>query len=391
MATGKAKVGAGLAKIVHLSSVHQPFDIRIFHKEAKTLARAGHEVIYIVPHDEATTVDGVRIHPLPKRRGRRARMTTTVRDLFRAAVAEDGDVYHFHDPELIPAGLLLKLRGKRVVYDVHEDRPRQMLTKYWIPPRLRRPVSRLTHLTEAASGRVWDGIVVATPAIARLFPGKKTVTVQNFPILDELIVADPIPYAERPAQVSYVGNLTGIRGAREMVLAMGLLPPESTARLDLAGLFDPPALEDEVRVLPGWERVTTRGWLNRTEVAALLGQTRVGLVLLHPADNYLEAQPNKLFEYMSTGVPVVASDFPHWQEMVRADRCGIFVDPLDPQAIADAIQWLLDHPAEAEAMGKRGQVAVHERFNWAIESQPLLDLYATRLRPKPHRRAKRSK
>ncbi len=343
-----------MAKIVHLSSVHQPFDIRIFHKEAKTLARAGHEVVFVVPHDEAVTVDGVRVRPVRKRRGRRARMTTTVRDVFRAAVAEDGDVYHFHDPELIPVGLLMKLRGKRVVYDVHEDRPRQMLTKYWIPPRARRLVSRLTHLTEAASGRVWDGIVVATPAIARLFPGKKTVIVQNFPILDELIVADPIPYASRPPQVSYVGNLTGIRGAREMVLAMGLLPPESEARLDLAGAFDPPSLEDELRTLPGWERTTTRGWLNRQEVAALLGQTRVGLVLLHPADNYLEAQPNKLFEYMSVGVPVVASDFPHWQEMVKSDRCGLLVDPLDPRAIADAIQWLLDHPEEAEGVRSSG-------------------------------------
>lgn len=384
---GNAKVGDGLAKIVHLSSVHPPFDTRIFHKEAKTLARAGYEVVFVVPHDEAVTSDGVRMHPIRKRRGRLARMIWTVRDVFRAAVAEDGDIYFFHDPELIPVGLLLKLRGKRVIYDVHEDRPRQMLTKYWIPPRLRRFVSRLTHLVEAASGRVWDGIVVATPPIARLFPGRKTVIVQNFPILDELITADPIPYGDRPPQVSYVGSLTGIRGAREMVLAMGLLPSESNARLDLAGPFDPPSLEDELRTLPGWERTTSHGWLHREDVAALLGRTRVGLVLLHPADNYLEAQPNKLFEYMSTGLPVVASNFPYWREMVEADRCGLLVDPLDPQAIADAIQWLLDRPEEAEAMGRRGEAAVRERFNWEIESRPLLNMLASkRFQPKRARR-----
>ena len=183
-------------------------------------------------------------------------MTRTVWHVYRAARAERADVYHFHDPELIPVGLLLKLRGAQVVYDVHEDRPRQMMSKYWIPLRLRGSVARLVHAAEWASGRVWDGIVAATPAIGRLFPGDKTVVVQNFPMLDELTPTDAIPYAARPPIIAYVGNLTTIRGAREMVAAMDLLPAGLHPRLHLAGAFDPPALEDELRSLPGWTRVT---------------------------------------------------------------------------------------------------------------------------------------
>jgi glycosyltransferase involved in cell wall biosynthesis len=364
-----------LAKIVHLTSVHQALDIRIYHKECKSLARAGHEVVLIAPHDRPLIADGVRLRPVPKPRGRRERMTRTVWQVYRAALQENADVYHFHDPELIPIGLLLKLQRGQVVYDVHEDRPRQMMSKHWIPPQMRRPVSWLVHLTEAASGRVWDGIVAATPAIRRLFPGDKTVVVQNFPILDELDATAAIPYAERRAVIAYVGNLTAIRGAREMVQSVGLLPEGLSPRLELAGTFDPPELKDELRSLPGWERVRFFGWLSRPEIAELLGRARVGLALLHPTGNYLEAQPNKLFEYMATGIPFVASDFPHWRKLVNTDRSGLLVDPTDPTAISDAILWLLEHPKEAEAMGMHGQEAVRTRFHWQPEAQQLVDFY----------------
>lgn len=370
-----------MAKIAHLTSVHQALDIRIFHKECKTLARAGHEVALIAPHHEQVSTDGVRLRPVPKPQGRRQRMTRTVWDVYRAARQEDADVYQFHDPELIPVGLLLKLQGKQVIYDVHEDRPRQMMSKYWLPPRLRRMVARLVSITESTTGRVWDGIVTATPAIGQLFPGKKTIVVQNFPILDELTTADPIPYARRRPVIAYVGGLTTVRGVHEMVRAMGLVSDSLDAHLELAGTFDPPSLEAELQMVPGRNRVTFLGWQSRGDVARLLGRTRVGLVLLHPTGNYLEAQPNKLFEYMATGIPVVASDFPHWRDMIDADRCGILVDPLDPQAIADAIRWLIEHPEEAEAMGQRGQQAVRDRFNWQHEGELLVDFYRSGFRP----------
>ncbi|MGQ9498496.1 MAG: glycosyltransferase, partial [Desulfotomaculales bacterium] len=162
---------------------------------------------------------------------------------------------------------------------------------------------------------------------------------------------------------------------REMVTAMTLLPEALGVRLVLAGKFVPPFLEDEVRQLPGWERVDFRGWQDRAAVARLLGEARAGLVVLYPEPNYVEAQPNKLFEYMSAGLPVIASDFPLWRDIVEEAGCGLLVDPLDPAAIAQAIQWILEHPKEAEAMGRRGQKAVFDRYNWDTEAAKLLAFY----------------
>lgn len=363
------------AKVCHLTSVHPPFDTRIFYKECRTLAQAGYEVVLVVPHDKNDVVDGVRIRAVPKPKNRRERMTKTVWQVYKAAVAENADIYHFHDPELIPVGIMLKLKGKKVIYDVHEDVPKQILTKYWIPSFLRRTASASASLFEKIGSKFFDGIVAATPTIADKFPLDKTAAVQNFPMLNELVTPDATPYLNRPNNIVYVGGITALRGIREMVQAVELLPETLEARLCLAGAFSPAELYDEICAMPGWGRVEFLGWQSREQVAALLGRVRAGLVLFHPAPNHCDAQPNKLFEYMSAGVPVIASDFPLWRKIVEGAGCGLVADPLDPHAIASAIEWLLTHPDEAEAMGKRGQGAVRKLYNWDHEAKALINFY----------------
>lgn len=368
-------------KVVHLTSVHGALDARVFYKECKTLAAADYDVTVIAPQGGDATQqghgirNGVRIRGVPKPRTRLERMTRTVWQLYREACAENASICHLHDPELIPVGLLLRLRGKRVIYDVHEDLPKQILDKDWIPKSLRRWAAGGARLAEAVAAWAFHGIVAATPAIARRFPAHKTALVQNFAIPNELLPLNPTPYRARPAKVIYVGGMTATRGIREMVRAIGLVPASLSARLVLVGTFSPPSLEDEVRSLAGWERVEFAGWQDRRGVAELLGQARAGLVVLYPTPKYLEAWPIKLFEYMSAGLPVIASNFPLLREIIEEAKCGLLVDPLDPAAIAQAIQWLLEHPEEAEAMGRRGQEAVKYRYNWDAESRKLLALY----------------
>jgi glycosyltransferase involved in cell wall biosynthesis len=362
--------------VVHATTNHQPYDTRVFLKECRSLAAAGYDVCLVVPHDTAEVRDGVRIEPLPKPDGRRARMTRTVWHAYRRVLALSPDIVHLHDSELIPIGWLLKARGHRVVLDAHEDRPKQVLSKPWIRPWLRPAVAAATRVMERLAAWGFDRVIAATPSIARTFPPHKTSVVQNFPIEGELVVSDGIPYADRPPEFVFVGGITAIRGAREMVRAMAGVPAELGASLTLAGRFDPPSLEEEVRLEPGWDRVRAVGWRSREQVADLLARAVGGLVLYHPEPNHVDAQPNKLFEYLSAGVPIIASDFPLWRSLVDEARCGLLVDPLDPAAIATALTWLLEHPDEAAEMGERGRAAVAERFNWSHEAAVLIDTYA---------------
>ena len=368
-----------LTKIVHLTSVHPPFDIRIFYKECVSLAEAGYEVVVIAQHDGDAFAKGVAVRAIPKAGSQVKRMTRTVFQVLRQAIAEDASLYHFHDPELIPVGIALKLMGRRVVYDVHENVPEDILTKDYIPSCLRQWVAGMAGLVEHLGAKWLDGVVAVTPNICRRFPPVKTVLVRNFPVAEELMPSPSNAYDRRPPFLIYAGRISIDRGIGEMVQAMALLPDRLEAKLLLAGVFTPEDLSDHVFGMKGAERIDFRGLLPRSDLRSLFGEARIGLALLRPGPNQSDSYPNKLFEYMAAGIPVVASHFPMWREIVEKAGCGLLVDPLNPRAIAEAIEWLLEHPEEAAVMGRKGMQAVSADFNWAKEVRKLCQFYQSLL------------
>ena len=296
-------------------------------------------------------------------------MTKTVWQAFRKALTIDADIYHLHDPELIPTGLKLKRLGKKVVFDSHEDVPKQLLSKPYLGPMSSRILSATTSLFERYACRQLDGVITATEFICDKFLAinPNTVDVNNFPLLGELDSA--VTWAEKQDEVCYVGGIGAMRGIREIVHACEFL--QSLARLNLAGSFFnfDNAVVAEVKSYPGWSRVNELGELDRFEVRDVLGRSVAGLVIFHPLPNHIDAQPNKMFEYMSAGIPVMASIFPLWHEIIEGNDCGICVDPLDPKAIAGAIDRLVMNPELARRMGKNGHQAVLRKYNWSIEEK----------------------
>jgi len=358
--------------------VHTAFDVRVFHKECKSLVRSRNRVVLIAPHVRDEIVDSVEVKGIPTSGGRFLRMTRTAWSLYKKALRQNGDVYHFHDPELIPLGLLLVAHGKTVVYDIHEDAPADILHKDYIPRRLRRPLMWSVRKLEDAACRWFSGLIAATPTIAERFYAinANTVVVHNFPILDEITPNVTLTWNERPPALAYIGSISERRGIREMLQALALLPWSSPAQMKLAGRFSTNGLLSELERLPGWSRVHYLGVLDRSAVADLLSRVRLGLLLLQPEPNFLNAMPIKLFEYMAAGIPVIASDFPLWRRIIGEAGCGLLVDPRDPQAIVRAIEYLLSHDAEAEAMGLRGRQAACALYNWNSEALVLHKFYS---------------
>lgn len=361
--------------VVHLTSVHTLLDTRIFYKECQSLKQANYKVSLITVSKSDELIDGIQIYGVRKPDKFIKRIFVTAFQIFQIARKMGADVYHFHDPELIWVGFLLKVLGKKVIYDIHEDLPNQVMHKFYIPYWVRPIVSKGAKSAENLAGRVFDALIAATPTIAERFPPTKTVTVLNFPILKELLMPEAQLYEDRDNLIVYVGVIGLTRGAKEMIEATKILPQSLNAQLILGGSVQPPELQDELKGLAQDKTIKFLGWQSRKEVQNLLGQARIGLVTLHPTQSYLDSYPVKLFEYMAAGIPVVASNFPLWKEIVEKSQCGMLVNPLDPSEIANAIEYLLTHPAEAAEMGKNGQRAVQELFNWEAESKKLIAVY----------------
>ncbi len=362
-------------RVAHVTSVHRSDDPRIYLKECATLAAAGYDVTLIGRGDApATAAFGVDFVSLGEASGRLTRMLVMPIRVLRAARRVRADLYHLHDPELLPVGIVLKLLGLRVVYDAHEDLPRQIAYKPYIPGWAQRPVALAAGALEQGAVRVLDGVVAATPRIAARFPAGKVTLVQNYPLDSEFAAGPARPYGERPPLVAYVGRLTREIGAIVMADAARIVAPRRDVRFTLAGPIEPELAETITRRTSA-VLVELPGRLDRTEVVALLHDARVGLVLFQPVANYVEAYPTKLFEYMASELPVVASDFPVWREIVAEVDCGLLADPTDPIAVADAIEELLADPERAAAMGRRGRQAVLERYRWEPQGARLVTLY----------------
>lgn len=363
-----------MSKIAHLTSAHPRYDTRIFIKQCRSLADHGHDVTLVVADDNGDEYnEGIKIIDIGRLPGRFNRMFNTTRRIFSKAIALDADIYQLHDPELIPIGLKLKHLGKKVIFDSHEDVPKQLLGKPYLGPASLQVLSSAFSVFERFACRRFDGIIAATPFIRDKFLAinPRTVDVNNFPLIGELDAA--VPWVEKQDEVCYVGGISAIRGIRQIVGACELL--QSPVRLNLGGSFSEAALETEVRAYPGWCRVNALGFLDRAGVRNVLGRSVAGLVTLHPVINYLDALPVKMFEYMAAGIPVIASNFPLWREIIEGNQCGLCVDPLDPKAIAHAIDYLVINQNVAQRMGENGKKAIKEQYNWPAQAKILTDFY----------------
>lgn len=364
-------------KVVHLTSVHSRYDTRIFIKECCSLSCAGYSVFLIVSDGKGDEINkNVTIFDVGEKKGRLNRIIFTTQRVLRKSIEINANIYHIHDPELIPVGLKLKKIGKKVIFDSHEDVPLQILGKHYIFPIARKIISNVFKILENYSCKHFDAIVTATPTIKNKFVriNPLVVDINNYPIIDELKFSFPMSYSNpRHKSVCYIGGIASIRGIREIVRAMELTT--SGARLEIGGKFSEPFVEAEVKKYLGWKFVDELGFLDRKGVRDVLARSMAGLVTLHPIINYIDALPVKMFEYMSAGIPVIASHFPLWKEIILGNQCGICVDPLKPEEIAQAIDYLIENPAKAETMGKNGFAAIQRRYNWACEETKLLDLY----------------
>jgi glycosyltransferase involved in cell wall biosynthesis len=288
---------------------------------------------------------------------------------------KDADLYHFHDPELLPIGILLRLAGRRVIYDAHEHVRLSIESSTYLPRWLALPLSWAVRFLEVLISRLGAHVLAATPTISAQFGAGKSTVIGNFPDLVEF-EKDKGDHADRDQSVGvYIG---GINDERCLEQIFDALESARTRNPNLHLIMAGPV--DEVRHPSGIDGIDYRGIVDRPTVSSLMATSAFGLVLLRALPNCVNGLPTKFFEYAAAGTPmIVSASTVNLARIAEQEHCGLVVDETSIDEIASAMLWMLDHPSEARAMGVRARQAVEERYHWGSEARRLLNIYQQRL------------
>ena len=361
-------------EVCMVTTVHDPFDDRIFHKEAKSLAKV-HDVILIVPDEERTDkeVEGVGIITIKKPESKLLHPVTMWR-VFKAGLKQDCDVYHCHEPSSLFVSAVLKiLKRKKLIYDAHEHYPSLIAENSLFPTFIRPLVRFLADIEERVLIRFADVVVTVDQILCKEYKNhhNNVVIISNYP-KQELFKPDGLN--SENGGIIYVGGISKDRGIYQMINAAN----KANVKLICVGNFTDELNENEITNFlernPS-KNVVFTGLLSHSRVVEYINMSKLGLSLLQPIPRYKKAVPIKLFEYMACEIPVIASNFPEISKVVKEADCGILVDPTNIDEIANAITYLLEHPEEAERMGENGRKAVEEKYNWEKMEERLFELY----------------
>lgn len=362
-------------KIVHMTSVHKTFDIRIFYKECRTLSEQGNEIVLISTNAKNEVVNGIRIISIPMAKNRLSRMILTTLKILIAALNEQADIYHAHDPELLPCLQILRLYGKKTIYDMHENLPKQLLTKEWLMPQLRKPISLGFRIIERLLMKDLN-IIFAESSYLEDY---KWVTsyriVQNMPIVDEIIKVTRNKNVK--PSIGYIGVVSEERGSWVTVKALNVLARHGyDIAWDCVGdVSDDHQSELVLYCNTNNIRANFYGYKTPIEGWEIISKCHIGLAVLSATPNHIRSYPTKMFEYMAMALPVVVSDIQLYKAIIDEIKCGIYVDPDKPDELSKAIKWILDNPHEAQLMGDNGKNAVVQKYNWSVQAKELLSFY----------------
>ncbi|GAB3063555.1 glycosyltransferase [Salinicoccus sesuvii] len=375
-------------RVVHMTTVHHPYDPRIYHKQCKSLQNAGFDVTLVARRDpkqneEDKTIPHIKLKTY---KSRLKRMIFGTYSAYRKAKTLKADVYTIHDPELLPVAWALKNKNNVVIYDVHEDYVTSILQKDYLNQTAKQLIA-VGYKTMEKFFTKHMGISLAEKYYQDTYP--EGVTILNYPTVNETFIEHE-RIGEVENSVLYTGNVSYVRGA----LQHGRLPQiDPTLTVHFIGKC-PSELAEEMGVEAG----NHRGQLKIEGIDSFVEKEDIekkylernwlaGIALFPPTEHYMKKELTKFFEYMNAGLPIVCSNFPVWKAFVEKHKCGIAVDPTDNEAIKAAFDYLKGQPEEARRMGENGKKAVQEELNWQTQEQKMVHWYSALMNVESYERS----
>lgn len=368
-----------MVKICHVISGYHRTDARVFQRQCKSLKNAGFEVSLLTNDGEPEEViDGIKVYHTKKYWPSRIKVLLFAKQQFLSSALDiDADIYQMHSPELISLGIALQQKGKKVVYDAHEDLPRHIMEKEWLPVVFRKPISWITEKFMNKSLAKYDGIVSPHTHVVQYLSkiNKNVELVANFPIIVSHFAFTEEEYLQRDKIMCYTGTVYSYSNQEVILDAISQI---HGVKYEIAGYIDPNHLA-ELSKHKVFDRVNFLGRIPWAQMQNFYHKTIMGVVIydykLNLGYKLGSYGTNKIFEYMEAGLPFICTDYILWKEIIDDYKCGLYVEPGNVDQIKNAIQYLLDHPKIAFEMGQNGRRAVNEKFNWRSQEISYVEMF----------------
>ncbi len=367
------KVESGQFHVCIITTTHDRFDGRIFHHQAKTLNNAGYRITFLAPGNFNGIEKGIRIISIPPKNNKYKRLWGNIK-ILNTALKLKADIYHFHDPDFILYGVALKWISKQVViFDVHEDFSLVLLERDWIPKWLRKIYSAVYRFVEKFASKIFDGIITATDHIQTLFPKEKSVIVHNYPENSHIRIKRENVI---PKSLVYIGGLTPIRGIEEMLEAVVLSHKTISINIHIYGDFSDKNYEKKIKSVFMHDYIHFHDVLPMNEMYQKASQYSAGIICYLPLPNHIESMPNKIFEYMMLGLPIIGTNFPLWKKIIDENGCGLTCNSSNSKEISDCILSLFSDANELENKARTSSIVYNNYYSWENEKRVLLNFYS---------------
>ncbi len=366
-------------KVMIITSVHRWDDTRILYRQATSLAKRYDVELHAPAKFEVKVWNGVKVIGLPLWKKERDRVKLWFL-LLKRIVRSKADVVHFHDPELIPLAYFVRLISKKkIIYDVHEHIVYDIQDKKWIPNYLKPFVLKAFIFLEKICVPKFEAVIYTTPVVGKRYLqlSKNAVSVENYSKKETF---SEVGIAKGSNIIIYLGRVLDVRGVDKVIEAFKYVVAQiPEAKFLIVGDIVPNTYEEYLKSLvinlSLEKNVEFAGFVPHLETVNYLRRACCGIVTFMPTNINKACLANKLFEYMASGLPVIASNFELYNEVVEGSQCGITVDPEKIEKIANAIIYMLKNPDVCARMGLNGKKAFETTFNWEQEEIKLLDIY----------------
>jgi glycosyltransferase involved in cell wall biosynthesis len=366
-------------KVCHVISGYHRTDARIFQRQCKSLLNAGFEVSILTnDFDNEEVIDGIKILTCRKKWKSRLKIILFAKQQFyNDAIRVDADIYQLHSPELLGLGWALQKKNKKVVYDAHEDMPRHILEKEWIPLFLRKPISLVIEKYMNVLLSKYNAIVSPHSHVVDYLSSinLNVKMIANFPLIQNRNKFSYDDYLLRGKKMCYTGTVYSYSNQEEIIESISKIEGIS---YHIPGYFEPEHLKS-LEKRDGFSKLQFLGRLSSAEMVAFYDKMALGVVVynykLNLGYKLGSYGTNKIFEYMEAGIPFICTDYDLWQEIVDKYDCGICVEPGNSMQIESAIKFLIENPLLAYQMGQNGRKAVLQKYNWGSQEIEYIQLF----------------